>query len=143
VSTRYARSRQYVGIDLHRRRSVIVRMSGPGEVLDCVQIDNSVAALVAEVGKAGKGAEVAVEATCGWYWAVDALSDAGFEHLAHPRGIASMQDRRSKTDQLDARELADLLRSGRLAQAWIAPPETRQLRNWCATGTSWSGPVRR
>lgn len=129
MSTRYARSRQYVGIDLHRRRSVIVRMSGPGEVLDCVQIDNSVAALVAEVGKAGKGAEVAVEATYGWYWAVDALSDAGFDvHLAHPRGIASMQDRRAKTDQLDARELADLLRIGRLAQAWIAPPETRQLR---------------
>ena len=65
MSTRYARSRQYVGIDLHRRRSVIVRMSGPGEVLDCVQIDNSVAALVAEVGKAGR-APVAVEATYGW-----------------------------------------------------------------------------
>jgi transposase len=70
-----------------------------------------------------------VEATYGWYWAVDALAGAGFAvTLAHPRGIASMQHRRAKTDQLDAKELADLLRIGRLASAWIAPPQVRELR---------------
>jgi hypothetical protein len=43
--------------------------------------------LVAEVAEAGRGAEVAVEATYGWYWAVDALTGAGFAvTLAHPRG---------------------------------------------------------
>ncbi len=31
---------QVVGIDLHRRRSVIVRMSEAGERLDSVRIDN-------------------------------------------------------------------------------------------------------
>ena len=31
---------QYVGIDLHRRRSVIARMTGEGEVLETVRIDN-------------------------------------------------------------------------------------------------------
>ena len=129
MNQRYEKCRQYVGIDLHRRRSVVLRMDGEGEVVDCVRIDNSVPALVAEVGKAGAGAQVAVEATYGWYWAVDALSEAGFEvHLAHPRGIASMQNRRAKTDQLDARELADLLRIDRLATAWIAPPAVRELR---------------
>ena len=63
------------------------------------------------------------------YWAVDALSQAGFAvTLAHPGGIASMQNRRAKTDQLDAKELADLLRIGRPASAWIAPPGVRELR---------------
>jgi len=129
VNTRYERSRQYVGIDLHRRRSVIVRLDGEGEVLDCVQIENSVPALVGEVGKAGVGAPVAVEATYGWYWAVDALRAAGFVvTLAHPRGVASMQGRRAKTDKLDAKELANLLRLDRLATAWTAPPEVRELR---------------
>jgi len=81
------------------------------------------------VAKAGVGAPVAVEATHGWYWAVDALTEAGFEvTLAHPRGVASMQGRWAKTDKLDATELADLLRLGRLATAWIAPPEIRELR---------------
>ena len=129
MNQRYEKCRQYVGIDLHRRRSVVVRMDGEGEVVDCVRIDNSVPALLAEVAKAGPGAPVAVEATYGWYWAVDALSEAGFGvTLAHPRGVASMQNRRAKTDQLDARELADLLRIGRLASAWVAPPVVRELR---------------
>ena len=129
MNQRYEKSRQYVGIDLHRRRSVIVRLDGEGEVLECVQIENSVPALIEEVGKAGVGAPVAVEATYGWYWAVDALRAAGFAvTLAHPRGVASMQGRRAKTDKLDAKELADLLRLDRLATAWIAPPEIRELR---------------
>jgi hypothetical protein len=37
---------QYVGIDLHRRRSVIVRMAEDGEVLSAVQIDNDPVAMV-------------------------------------------------------------------------------------------------
>jgi transposase len=129
VNQRYEKSRQYVGIDLHRRRSVIVRMDGEGEVVDCVRVENSVPALLEQVAKAGPGAAVAVEATYGWYWAVDALAEAGFEvTLAHPRGIKSMQNRRAKTDALDAKELADLLRLDRLPAAWVAPVEVRELR---------------
>jgi transposase len=36
--------------------------------------------------------------------------------------------RRVKNDELDSRDLADLLRMGRLPEAWIAPPEVRGLR---------------
>lgn len=36
--------------------------------------------------------------------------------------------RRVKNDERDAADLADLLRLGRLAEAWIAPPEVRELR---------------
>jgi hypothetical protein len=32
---------QYVGIDLHRRRSVVVRTTDAGELLEAVQIANS------------------------------------------------------------------------------------------------------
>ena len=62
--------RQYVGIDLHRRRSVIYRMDAAGKKLDCVGIDNDPLRLAEEVAKASPGAEVVVEATYGWYWAV-------------------------------------------------------------------------
>ena len=52
-----------------------------------MRIDNDPKALVAEVVKTGRGAPVAVEATCGWYWAVDALLAAECEvHLARPYG---------------------------------------------------------
>jgi transposase len=37
-------------------------------------------------------------------------------------------NRRVKNDERDANDLIDLLRLGRLAEAWIAPPEVRELR---------------
>jgi hypothetical protein len=58
--------RDYVGIDFHRRRSVIVRLSATGERLSVVRVDNSPAALAAAVTGAGAGVEVVIEATYGW-----------------------------------------------------------------------------
>jgi len=49
-------------------------------------------------------------------------------HLAHPLGVKGFSYRRVKNDVRDAADLADLLRMGRLPQAWIAPPAVRQLR---------------
>ena len=49
-------------------------------------------------------------------------------HLAHPLGVKAFTCRRVKNDVRDAADLADLLRMGRLAEAWIAPPEVRELR---------------
>jgi transposase len=120
--------RRYVGIDLHRRRSVIYTMTGEGEKVSCVRIANDPVALSLAVAEAGDDAEVVIEATYGWYWAVDMLQADGHRvHLAHPSGN-DWGNRRVKNDERDARDLADLLRLGRLAEAWIAPPATRELR---------------
>jgi transposase len=128
VSERYA-GRQVVGIDLHRRRSVIVRMTEAGEQLETVRIDNDPVALGLEIAKAGPDPEVVLEATYGWYWAVDLLQAAGARvHLAHPLGVKGFAYRRVKNDVKDAGDLADLLRMGRLPEAWIAPPAVRDLR---------------
>ncbi len=48
-------------------------------------------------------------------------------HLAHPLGN-NWGNRRVKNDERDANDLVDLLRMGRLAEAWIAPPAIRELR---------------
>ena len=121
--------RQVVGMDLHRRRSVLVRMTGDGRKLETVRIENSPQALRAVLARAGKNPQVVVEATYGWYWAVDVLEEAGAEvHLAHPLGVKAFTYRRVKNDERDAADLADLLRMGGLPEAWIAPPEIRELR---------------
>ena len=122
--------KQSVGVDLHLHRSVICRIDERGQQLNCVQIDNDPQALVLEVCKAGRGSPVAVEATYGWYWAVEALQAARFEvHLAHPYGMKAMRKRkRVKTDARDAYELANLLRLGSLPEGYIAPAELRELR---------------
>jgi transposase len=119
---------EYVGIDLHRRRSVIYRMDENGERIDCTRVDNDPMRFAEEVSVAPIGSDVVIEATYGWYWAVDLLQDMGYRvHLANPHGN-DWGHRRVKNDERDAKDLADLLRLGRLAEAWIAPPKTRELR---------------
>ena len=121
--------RQVVGMDLHRRRSVLVRMTEDGRRLGTARITNSPQELRRELARAGKSPRVVLEATYGWYWAADTLAAAGAEvHLAHPLGVKAFSYRRVKNDERDAADLADLLRMGRLPEAWIAPAEVRELR---------------
>src|SRR5215471_3894200 len=116
-------------MDLHRRRSVLVRMSETGERLGMVRIVNDRDRLAAVMAQAGEAPEVVLEATYGWYWAADTLAELGaIVHLAHPLGVKAFSYRRVKNDERDAADLADLLRMGRLPEAWIAPREVRELR---------------
>jgi transposase len=121
---------QYVGIDLHKRRSVIVRMTREGERIgQPVRIDSDPFELARQVASWGEEPEVVLEATYGWYWAADVLAEAGVAlHMAHPLGVKGFAYRRVKNDERDAADLADLLRMGRLPEAWIAPPGVRGLR---------------
>ena len=52
------REQQYVGIDLHRRRSVIVRMNDAGEMVGVSKIDNDPLALSLAIAEAGPDPEV-------------------------------------------------------------------------------------
>jgi hypothetical protein len=95
---------QYVGVDLHRRRSVIVRKDAAGKPIETVHIDNDPLALAEVVARAGEAPEVVLEATYGWYWAADVLAECGANvHLAHPLGNA-WGNRRVKNDERDATE---------------------------------------
>ncbi len=53
-------------------------------------------------------------------------------HLANPDGN-DWGHRRVKNDERDARDLADLLRLGRLAEAWIAHPRPESCGRWSAS----------
>ena len=120
--------RQYVGIDFHRRRSVIVRLSADGERLGLHRIVNDPFELAAVMAECGEQPAVVIEATYGWYWAVELLQDLGATvHLANPKAL-NWGDRRVKNDEIDAHDLADMLRLNRLPEAWIAPPAIRELR---------------
>src|ERR1700747_3225591 len=135
--------KQVVGIDLHRRRSVIVRMTEDGRKLETVRITNSSAALRREIAKAGQHPRVVVEATYGWYWAADVLEEAGAEvHLAHPLGVKAYSYRRGKKNEGGG---GGTPRTWRTGCGWAdcgRRGSPRQRSANCAsspgTGTSWS-----
>ena len=113
---------QYVGIDLHRRSTTIVRMAEDGVVLGTERFVSQPFELAQAMAAAGPEPEVVLESTYGWYWAADLLQDIGAHvHLAHTLGN-NWGNRRVKNDVRNAQDLAAMLALGRLAEGWIAPP---------------------
>src|SRR6266849_1990282 len=71
----------------------------------------------------------AVEASGSYSWLVDEMERAGH----HPKLANTLEAKRrmaltKKTDKLDARGLAILLRNGTLPEVWIPPRELRDQR---------------
>ena len=116
---------------------------------------NGTEPLLRLIGDLPAGTPVAFEAAFGWSWLADLLEDYGFEaHLVHPLRCKAIASARLKNDKVDAAILAQLLRADLLPEAWIAPPEVRQLRallrhraslvrlgTSCVTGSTRSPPT--
>jgi transposase len=120
----------YVGVDLHRKVSQVAALDPSGEVMFNRRIPSDRRELLRVFGELEPGPiEVAFEATYGWGWFADLLQDAGIEaHMAHPLATKAITAGRLKNDAVDAKTLAQLLRTNLLPEAWIAPPEVREAR---------------
>src|SRR5215211_4120586 len=119
-----------VGIDLHRKRSHIAVIDEHGGELFSCRIVNACDTFVALIGELDGESKIALEATYGWEWLADLLEDNGYElHLAHPLRTKAIASARVKTDAVDARTLAHLLRAELLPEAYVAPRELRDLRD--------------
>src|SRR5690242_6469534 len=119
----------YVGIHVHRKRSQVAVVSEDGTVELNKNVVNGSEPMLRLIGDLPSGTPVAFEAAFGWGWLVQLLEDYGFEpHLVHPLRCKAIASARLKNDKVDAAILAQLLRADLLPEAWIAPPEVRQLR---------------
>lgn len=119
-----------IAIDLHRRRSYIHACDDQGVKIFAGRIDNSCEnfrKILSEFDP--EDTRICVEATYGWEWLADLLEDEGFDlKLAHPLRTKAIASARVKTDAVDAKTLAHLLRSDLLPEAYIAPRPLRDLR---------------
>lgn len=118
-----------VGIDLHRNRSHIAVIDEQGELSLSKRIVNDRETFLELLGDLDGESQIAVEATYGWEWLAELLEDAGYDiHLAHPLRTRAIATARVKTDAVDAKTLAHLLRADLLPEAYVAPRELRDLR---------------
>ena len=76
-----------------------------------------------------KGTPVAFETVGSWYWFADLLENLGLQpRMAHALKAKVMMGHLHKTDKLDAKGLAKLLRTGTLPTVWIATKAIRDAR---------------
>lgn len=114
-----------VAIDLHRKRSFVAVIDEQGELALSRRIVNERDTFLELLGGLEGESQVAVEATCGWESLAKLLEDAGYDtHLAHPLCTRAIAAARVKTDAVDAKTLAHLLRTDLLPEAYIAPEGT-------------------
>ena len=119
-----------VGIDLHRKRSHVAVLAEDGREVLSRRIINDPATLLELLAEVDGESRVAFEATYGWEWLAELLEDSGYEfHLAHPLRTRAIAAARVKTDAVDARTLAQLLRADLLPEAYVATRELRDLRD--------------
>lgn len=120
---------QYVGVDYHTRYAVATRMDEEGTLLGKEKIPNFRDNIRSYFSRLPNGSKVVLEATNNWAafmeWTFDLPLDIKLANPSKTRAIASAK---IKTDTLDSRILADLLRTNFIAESYLAPKEVRDIR---------------
>lgn len=127
-------SARAIGWDIHQKFSMVsvreLRDDGELVVVERQRLRHEErTALHHFLGRQPPGTPVAIEATFGWPWVADLLTEFGLEpHLAHPPAVRVMAKHQAKTDRCDADRLGEFYLLGKLPESYLAPPEVRQLR---------------
>lgn len=120
---------EYIGCDAHKKYSVFVCITEAGEVKAPVRVKHEKEAYRNFLYTLPAGSKIAVETVGNWYWMIDAMEQAGHKpQLTHAVKAKLMMGQVNKTDPLDAKGLAVLLRNGTLPSVFIPSPELRDER---------------
>ena len=120
---------QYVGLDVHKRKVYGVIMTDQGKILKEGSFPNTKEGYLAFLHETGE-ATIALEALAFSHPPYDLLEHQGYTvKLAHPLKTRAIAEAKIKTDKIDARILAHLLRSDFLPTSYLPPPDIRDLRD--------------
>lgn len=115
----------YLGIDVHKRESQVAVLDEDGEIVDEVRVANANLDTIAEEYA---GSKAALEATGNYYTIYDTLDEFLDVSVANPSKTKLIADAKLKTDRVDAKQLAHLLRTNFLAESYVPPEEIRERR---------------
>src|SRR5881394_333828 len=132
----------YVGVDIHKRYSVLVAVDERGRELGRSRSNGNTAFGFAQFfgGLEGKS-KVVLEACWNWGRIYDLLSEIEQVEevvLAHPLKTRLIADAQIKTDGLDAHGLATLLRGDLVARAYVPSKPTRQRKEVLRQRLYWA-----
>ena len=119
----------YLGIDQHKRFSQVAVLDEAGKQVGKARWSHDAPQKIREYVRRFQPAAAALEATRNWDWMFELLEEeVGQVVLSHPARTRLIAEAKIKTDQVDARVLAQLLRIGFLPTAYAPPREVREGR---------------
>jgi transposase len=119
---------QYLGIDWGTRRAAWCALDDHGQISEGAMSadEGGLARLVHTLGPEVRGC---IEMMSGAVWVRDRLSAAGWEiQIADARKVKAIAPLACKTDRVDARVLADLVKRDLLPEVWVPTLNDRELR---------------
>lgn len=117
---------QYIGIDLHKQYGVYTTLGEDGRVVDQSRIVNDPVLIHEHLNKFNQPLEATIEATFAWGWLADELSGRNIGvTLAHPQKVKAIASAQIKTDKVDSKILAQLLRADLIPPAYYTPKDVR------------------
>jgi len=123
----------YLGIDTHTRYSQVAVVDDDGNLQDEIRLPND---RLNELAEQYTGGEAAIEAS-GHYRPVYEMLDEHLDvTLVNPSKNRVIADATVKTDRIDAKRLAHMLRADMLAESYVPSDEIRTLRDLVRTRKS-------
>lgn len=118
----------HYGLDVHKRYTTFCVMDELGEIVTEGHCPTNELALHPAFSLKGEK-KVVLEAGANWHYVFDQLEPLVDDlKLAHPLRVRAIAAARVKTDAIDARTLAHLLRSDLIPQAYVPPRAVREQR---------------
>lgn len=119
----------YVGLDVHKRFDQACVMNKSGMIVQEKKFLNTKEELDKFLESLPKDSKIAMEACSVWQPVFEEIEEQGFDvKLAHTSKVRLIAEARVKTDKIDAKVLAQLLRMDMLPEAYVAPEHVRKLR---------------
>lgn len=119
----------YIGFDVHKKTTSFCVKTAAGEI-----VEEGVVASQREALRQWAAARLqpwrgALEATLFSSWIYDTLQPYSEQlEMAHPAKMKAISAGKKKSDTIDARTIADLVRCNLLPACYVAPPRIRELR---------------
>lgn len=119
----------YVGLDVHKEYCQAAIQDESGTLLAKRRIPTSEIGFKQLAREMGKECSMVMEASSSFYVPYDFFTGRGYEvRVAHPKKVKAIADARVKTDKIDAKVLADLLRANLIPESYVPGKPIRQLR---------------
>lgn len=120
----------HYGLDVHTKYTTVYAVDDDGVSVADERVANERGAFEALFARGSRPRRAVMESCIAWPYVYDLMADLVDEvQLAHPLLAKYIAWNHVKTDRLDARALATLLRGDLVPRAYLAPPDVREARN--------------
>jgi transposase len=122
--------KHFCGSDLHDKSTYLYIKDKPGNILMYKNIKNNFEIFLRAVEPYRDGLVVGVESTHNYYWLLDGCRREGIDfYLGHAYYLRSIRGKKTKNDKIDAKVLADLLRTSLFPIGYPYPEKRRATRD--------------